>query len=212
MTTAKTGKELIWFEDPGALWRGYDRFVPTKTMTFAEQLNALVRLTTYVAATSLLFRRNALVLLVPLGVAALSFLLYRHDRGIHDTERLTMARAQRGRDPITGRPCVTPSPDNPFMNVLVSEYATDPRRPAACDLGRPSVARAAQRHFNHRLFRSIDDVFDKEASDRQFYTNPITTIPNDQTGFARWCYQTGKTCKEGDGIRCHANVPRRVAH
>ena len=25
---------------------------------------------------------------------------------------------------------------------------------------------------------------------------PSTTMPNDQTAFAKWCYNTGPTCKE----------------
>jgi len=39
-------------------------------------------------------------------------------------------------------------------------------------------------------------------SKRQFYRTPSTTIPNDQTGFAKWLYQVpGKTCKE-DSSSC----------
>lgn len=32
--------------------------------------------------------------------------------------------------------------------------------------------------------------------DRQFYTQPVIDIPNDQGKFARWLYSTPQTCKE----------------
>ena len=41
-------------------------------------------------------------------------------------------------------------------------------------------------------------------SSRQFYTNPSTTIPNDQEAFAKWLYYNPeKTCKEGNGLECY---------
>jgi hypothetical protein len=42
----------------------------------------------------------------------------------------------------------------------------------------------------------VDDLFNRNTSQRQFYTTPVTTIPNDQTGFARWLYKLPETCKE----------------
>jgi hypothetical protein len=145
-------------------------------------------------------------------VAIFTYLLYKHDNTSHLIDNWVLKKNFRGKDPSTGKSCVIPSPNNPFMNVLVSDYAVDPERPGACDIQHPSISRQAKKHFDHRLFRSVHDIFDKEASDRQFYTNPITTIPNDQASFANWCYKTGKTCKEGNGIRCNANVPRRISN
>ena len=60
-------------------------------------------------------------------------------------------------------------------------------------------------NFNKNLYRDLTDVYGKNNSQRQFYTTPITTVPNDQNSFANWLYRSEKTCKEGDGNRCSAN-------
>ena len=46
------------------------------------------------------------------------------------------------------------------------------------------------------------DIFNKNITQRQFYTMPVTTIPNEQTKFANWLYATPPTCKEGNGDQC----------
>ena len=38
--------------------------------------------------------------------------------------------------------------------------------------------------FFKDTYRDIDDIFDRKSSFRNFYTNPVTTIPNDQKSFA----------------------------
>jgi hypothetical protein len=39
---------------------------------------------------------------------------------------------------------------------------------------------------------------------------PSTTIPNDQTAFAKWLYLSPPTCKEGNGAQCVANNYERL--
>ena len=62
-----------------------------------------------------------------------------------------------------------------------------------------------ERNFEHNVYRDVDDVFDRRSSSRQFFTTPNTTIPNDQSGFAKWLYERGPTCKDGDGDVCSTN-------
>jgi hypothetical protein len=90
--------------------------------------------------------------------------------------------------------CTKPTRDNPFMNVLPFEYETNPDRSPACDIQRSSVQRRAEALFEQTgslggLPRNSDDIFHRSANSRQFVTNPVTTIPNDQTGFANWLYR-----------------------
>ena len=35
-------------------------------------------------------------------------------------------------------------------------------------------------------YRDPNDIYNRISSERQFYTTPNTTVPNDQTGFAKW--------------------------
>jgi len=109
-----------------------------------------------------------------------------------------------------GTKCVAPSKKNPFMNVLMSDYTDAPDRSKACDITDKHVSTMSKDHFDSDLYRDVDDIFHKKASDRQFYTTPVTTIPNDSVGFAKWCYNRGQTCKEGNGTQCFDNTYRYI--
>ena len=75
------------------------------------------------------------------------------------------------------------------------------------------IKQSIEDKFSARLYQSVGDVFTKENSQRQFYSVPVRTYPNDQTAFAQWLYGTPKTCKDGDGDVClqYDNNPRGSA-
>ena len=62
-----------------------------------------------------------------------------------------------------------------------------------------------EKNFDEGLFRDISDIFGKNNSQRQFFSVPGGSIPNDQGSFAKWLYSTPPTCKEGNGLQCAAN-------
>jgi hypothetical protein len=104
---------------------------------------------------------------------------------------------------------VRPTLNNPFMNVLSTDSTLRPRRPRACDPTREDVQAEMESFFAHNLYRDSDDPLDRRTSSRQFYTMPVTTVPGDQSAFARFLYgSVGRTCKEGNGARCSALNPR----
>jgi hypothetical protein len=41
-----------------------------------------------------------------------------------------------------------------------------------------------------------------------FYTTPNTTIPNDQKGFAEFCFGDMISCKQGNEMACQRFNPR----
>ena len=91
-----------------------------------------------------------------------------------------------------------PTSKNLFMNVLVNEMKYNPHRPEAAPIGNPSVKQTLDDYFRVHWFSDPTDVFGKNQNQRQFITQPSTTVPNDQGSFANWLYKIpGKTCKEG---------------
>ena len=56
-------------------------------------------------------------------------------------------------------------------------------------------------YFNENLYKNAEDLFEKKNSERQFYTVPATTVPNDQIKFAEWLWKEADTCKY-NGIQC----------
>ena len=60
-------------------------------------------------------------------------------------------------------------------------------------------------NFKNDLYNDVSDIFNRNNSQRSFYTVPSTTFPNEQNKFANWLYKLPKTCKEGNGFQCVGN-------
>ena len=91
--------------------------------------------------------------------------------------------------------CQDVSDDNPFMNVLPTDYQ-NPKRLQACSHSSKKIRRKIREAFEKRFPRDSDDVFSRNNSFRQFYTMPATTIPNSREKLQKWLYKTSETCKE----------------
>jgi hypothetical protein len=108
--------------------------------------------------------------------------------------------------PYSGAPLplrTLPSSRNLFMNVLLDEIKYNPDRPEAAAVNQPAVKQTLDDYFRIQWFSDPTDVFGKNQSQRQFVTQPSTTVPNDQGAFADWLYRIpGKTCKEGGREAC----------
>lgn len=208
--------EQIWYVDPRGLLRDdrLGRFVPEPQTPLAQQLNAVLRFSLYYAAVAFIFQRSTNSLLVPLVVALVTFLVHQADAARGKAagevmERLDVAVDSRDRG-RNSQLCTRPTLNNPFMNVLMSDFSQFPERPEACDITNTRVHDKAEELAAHNLYKDSDDVFDRSSSSRAFFTTPSTTIPNDQGGFAKWLYGTDATCKEAGGATsCYANVFRQ---
>lgn len=96
----------------------------------------------------------------------------------------------------TGRCCLLPTPLNPFGNVMIPEMQK-PRRRACSRKDQPFHAHRVNRAFESTQNVSQSDVLSTHASQRQFFTMPWTTVPNDANGdFANWLYDTPPILKE----------------
>lgn len=116
----------------------------------------------------------------------------------------------------------TPKINNPYNNVLVTDIVDNPNKlpapPAYYEETEKEILdktkEAIQKmnptfpNMTEKLFASLDDHFEFEQSARQFYSNPSTTIPNDQGGFAEFCYGEMISCKEGNMFACARDAPR----
>ena len=89
--------------------------------------------------------------------------------------------------------CRIPTPDNPFMNPTINDYNIE-EPPEACNVDDENIKDKINKSFNKDLFRDVSDLFERENSQRQFYTLPQLNPP-DQTAFANWLYKTDNICK-----------------
>lgn len=97
-----------------------------------------------------------------------------------------------------------PTAANPFMNVMIDEIKYNPTRPAADFASDPNNQVLLDDFFRVQWASDPTDVFGRSQSQRQFYTMPSSSIPNDQGSFQNWLYLIpGKTCKEGGRDACY---------
>ena len=76
----------------------------------------------------------------------------------------------------------------------------------ACNIQIKKIKNKINDYFKIPVFKDVIDIYDRNFSERQFYTIPSTTIPNDQEGFSKWLYARDKSCKENNGERCYNNI------
>jgi len=182
----------FWKDDVSILTKKYRliEFIPTADMTVVEKLNAITRLTIYLGVLLTIFYSNSNFLYIPLIGMAFIYMTYQNS-----------PFSQQGSGEINNV-LTQPTVQNPFMNVLLTEYTDNPTRPPAADVEDPNVKNKIDEHFKNGLYRDVNDIWDKGNSQRQFYTNPSTTIPNDRDTWMKWCWNTPYTCKDGNLTRC----------
>jgi hypothetical protein len=110
-----------------------------------------------------------------------------------------------------------PTPQDPLMNVLLTDIQDRPNRPAAEPAFNPDVERDINQstktfavndmdgntaNFEDRLFRDLGDNYEFSNSMRNYFATPNTRIPNDQHAFAEFCYGSMISCKEGNMMAC----------
>ena len=86
------------------------------------------------------------------------------------------------------------------MNVLLTDYKFNPNRKKACTRREDAlIKQKIESKFDKYLYKNVDDIYNKGNSQRQYFTMPYTTIPNNQEDFAKWCYNQ-KPIKKEQGL------------
>ena len=199
----------LWVEDVSILINSDKlvEFFPTSDMSRNAKMNAITRFSIYASVVMYLYNRNINSFFFALVTMSIVFLLHHSNKtkGEIETfdERMDLVESEGN--------CVEPTRENPFMNVLLTDYEKHPERSEACKTyDNPDMKERVEDEFNYNLYRDVSNIFNRNNSQRQFYTNPATSIPNRQGDFVNWLYNRPETCKEGNGNRCIANVYPRV--
>ena len=191
--------DKFWSENFSIIYQS-DRlteFFPNYQMTMIEKLNALTRMSIYLGIVLSILLRNYLYLyIIVIGFLGSYFVYKTQLDNLELYFNSYDSKRNRSNERILlDKPCTKPTVNNPMMNFNI---ITDKRdRSKACDSwNSKEVKKEIEDKFNYNLYRNVSDLYGKNNSQRQYYTMPSTTMPNDQTAFAKWCYNTGPTCKE----------------
>ena len=204
----------LWTEKLSILYEKKYLFeiIPNKNFDFSRKLNSLLRLSIYYSTIVYLFdRKKSNMFYIPFVVAIVTYVLSRKykETFLNITNANLMNDLKTGTDLIKdlSGSCKTPSKDNPFMNPEIYDYnTTNMETPSCTSYNNKGLQNMTENIFNDSLIRDVNDIFGKNNSQRQFYTVPGNSIPNDQDTFAKWLYARPKSCKEGNGLQCAANM------
>lgn len=228
MSKARKETDPFWAENPSILWQRnrLSEFVPAPNMSWAEMLNSLVRGAALISFVLVLYFQTDSPFYILLFFLILTYIIAKYPGPVMD--QLNKAQSWLKKFPTQGRTEISqeeknienaeffvqpnsvegnwkgaqvqPTVNNPFMNFNIF---TDPTNKPAAPLSysSPSLQAEIEKNYQKELYRDVSDLYNKQHGQREFYTTPSTTFPNDQTSFARWLYATPPTCKE-EGIRC----------
>jgi hypothetical protein len=225
------GEPKFWSENPNVLLdpRYLTELFPTESMCYSQKLNAVSRLVIVLTVIGFLFTRSIRSLIISL-ITLMSIYFLHHtymqdlEQSYEGFENPAIDLLMQNNIPVSSDSFMEPSSDNPFSNVLLNDYDYNPEKKPAPPVGKPNVntkileeAKQLVQNMNpsqpdiaNKLFKDLGNQYVFEQSLMPFYSNPSTTIPNDQTAFADFCYGSMVSCKEGNPFACAKNLSRHT--
>lgn len=234
--TSKCKSVPFWSENPNIL---FDKeyifeFFPVESMGYEQKLNSITRAVIILTIVGLCLSDKVRILLVSaITLFSIYLMHYYHteEKKKASSKKVTFAENYENRSEqymrennitIPKDVFMEPDSDNPFSNVLVTDYDYNPHKKPAPPAFNKNVndniliqakelvknANPDQPDIADKLFKDLGEQFVFEQSLRPFNSTPNTTIPNDQGAFAEFCYGSMVSCKEGNSFACARNLSR----
>ena len=213
-------KVEFWGHNPNVLFQNVHELFPNENMTYTQNINAITRLVILLVIISLFLTKSTRLLLI--GIATLVFIyavhFYHNKRKEQFENPVDEVLDTHGIE--TDDVFAEPTSSNPFGNVLVSDVMLNPDKKPAPPAFNANVNESiieqtkkmvedhhpSQPDIREKLFKDLGEELTLEQSLRQFHSNPNTSVVNDQTGFAEFCYGNMVSCKEGNLFACTKNA------
>ena len=183
----------FWLNDIKVLYekKNYLIFFPHVKYNFIENLNAIIRLAFYYSLLCFIYTTNINSFVPFIVICVITLMLYKTSDYVEAYENKK-------------KKIVRPSTiNNPMMNLSITDYGNGDR--GVADVIDTNV----EENLVNDLYKDIGDLSNKQCFERNFYTMPVTSVPNDQGAFANWLYKTD-TCKNGNVDECFKNVDNRL--
>ena len=182
----------FWVNEPTILFnkKYINQIWPYSYLTYEEKLNAVTRFIIIISVLGYVLLNRIILIVLGLIVIGIIVLLYKKKEGLsfpyyNVTDQQTIEQ------------------NNPFGNVQISDYKYNPNKKPVVGEYTPDVENAINAKIKdfivqensdnneiYNLFNNVGDQLTFEQNNRQFYTNPSTTIPNKQDDFLNFCYGT----------------------
>jgi hypothetical protein len=182
----------FWVNEPTVLFnkKYIDQIWPYSYLTYEEKLNAATRFIVIITILGYVLLNRFIIVVLGLIVVGIIVLLYKKKEGmvfpyygVNDQQTIEQ--------------------NNPFGNVLMTDYKFNPNKKAVNADYTPDLEHTLNSKIKefivqensdnneiNNLFNNVGDQFKFEQNNHQFYTNPSTTIPNKQDDFLSFCFGT----------------------
>lgn len=238
-TSTKKDTVPFWGENPNILFQNLSELFPTNDMTYKQNLNAITRLVVLFALIGFFMTgsiRLLFILAITLGAIYFLWVFQTEKQGkkkvrfSNDQENFQNKNPAKAFLEQTGEKMpgpdtfLPPTSTNPFGNTLMTDYDYNPNKKPAPPSFNANInedilnkskqfvveANPGQPDIADKLFHDLGEQLIFEQSMRPFYSTASTTIPNDQTSFAEFCYGSMVSCKEGNKFACARNLGRHT--
>jgi hypothetical protein len=228
----------FWLNEPTILFdkKQITEIWPNPNMSNMEKLNAISRFVIIASLLGYLITLNIGIIFVGIITLAVIAILYHVQSNKAKADETAKELPPKIKESFTNAilynevkdDYTNPKENNPMMNVLLPEISYNPTRNEAAPAFNAEVEKninnstkdyvidttfsdesAKQKEYiKRKLFSDLGDSYTFDYSMRNFYTNPNTTIPNDQAGFANFCFGDMISAKEGNEFALGRNQPR----
>ena len=228
----------FWLNEPTILFnkKYITEIWPNSNMSNMEKLNAISRFVILASLLGYLITLNIGMIFVCVITLAVIAVLYHVQSNKAKEDEMAKEKPSKIKESFINSVMynevkddyTNPKQNNPMMNVLLPEISYNPTRNEAAPAFNAEVEKKInnntkeyvvdttfsdesskqKEYIKRKLFSDLGDSYTFDHSMRNFYTNPNTTIPNDQAGFANFCYGDMISAKEGNEFALGRNQPR----
>jgi hypothetical protein len=228
----------FWLNEPTILFdkKHITEIWPNPNMSNMEKLNAISRFVIIASLLGYLITLNMGIIFVGIITLAVIAILYHVQSNKIIADEKAKELPPKIKESFTNAilynevkdDYTSPKENNPMMNVLLPEISYNPTRNEAAPAFNAEVEKninnstkdyvvdssfsdestKQKEYIKRKLFSDLGDSYTFDDSMRNFYTNPNTTIPNDQGGFANFCFGDMISAKEGNEFALGRWQPR----
>ena len=228
----------FWLNEPTILFdkKQITELWPNPNMSNMEKLNAISRFVIIASLLGYLITLNMGIIFVGIITLAVIAILYHVQSNKIIADEKAKELPPKIKESFTNAilynevkdDYTSPKENNPMMNVLLPEISYNPTRNEAAPAFNSEVEKninnstkdyvvdssfsdestKQKEYIKRKLFSDLGDSYTFDDSMRNFYTNPNTTIPNDQEGFANFCFGDMISAKEGNEFALGRWQPR----
>ena len=180
----------LWTEDIHILYEKKFLFeiIPMKSFDLNRKLNSLFRLSIFYSIIVYLLNKNTKSLMVPVGVGIFTIIISKNLKKNIVSENIRKLQNDGIEENFLmeelNEECRIPSKNNPFMNPTIHDDDNYSKKPCL-SYNNKGIQKDIDQKFNEGLYRDVNDIFGKNNSQRQFYTVPGKTKPNDLESYKK---------------------------